>query len=204
MLIDYEDRLKLQEKHDYLETIDKNADRLVELIEQLLEMSRLEAGMLSITKKSIDIIKLCREAINEVRIRATDYNFTLDLPARLPRVNADSRRIRQILDNIIDNSVKFSDKGTEISLTLRRKEAELIFTITDHGTGIPEKDLPRVFNRMFHSPKKPGVAGVGLGLSICKGLVEAHGGVIWIESEEGKGTKCFFTLPLYNGEGEQV
>ncbi len=202
MLIDYEDRLKRHEKRDYLETIDKNADRLVELIEQLLEMSRLEAGMLSIIKKSTNIIKLCEEAVEEVRVRSANYNFTLDLPAKLPRVNADGRRIRQILDNIIDNSVKFSDEGTDINLTLKRKGHELVFTVSDHGTGIAQQDLPRVFNRMFHSPKKPGVAGAGLGLSICKGLVEAHGGEIWIESEEGKGTRCFFTLPLYNGEGE--
>ncbi|MBN1176688.1 MAG: PAS domain S-box protein [Dehalococcoidales bacterium] len=204
MLIDYEDRLTRHEKKDYLETIDKNTDRLVELIEQLLEMSRLEAGMLSITKKSTNILKLCEEAVEEVCIRSATHNFTLDLPAKLPRVNADGRRIRQILDNIIDNSVKFSDEGTEINLTLKRKGDNLLFTVSDHGTGIAQQDLPRVFNRMFHSPKKPGVAGAGLGLSICRGLVEAHGGEIWIESEEGKGTRCFFTLPLYNGEGEQA
>ena len=70
--------------------------------------------------------------------------------------------------------------------------------MTDHGVGISKNDLPRVFNRMFHSPRGPktGVPGAGLGLSICKGLIEAHGGKIWIESEEGVGTKCFFTLPL--------
>ena len=77
--------------------------------------------------------------------------------------------------------------------------------VTDQGVGIPEKDLPRVFERMFHSQPRqiPGVGGVGLGLSICKGIVEAHGGRIWIESEEGKGTKCFFTLPLYTQPGDR-
>ena len=174
MLLEYEDRLKKQEKQEYLETIDKNADRLVELIEQLLEMSRLEAGMLSINKKPTNIGRICREAIAEARVRSGVHHFTLDIPSKLPRVNADSRRVRQVLDNTIDNSIKYSDDGTEVNLTLRQKGDELIFTVTDHGTGIPEKDLPRVFNRMFHSPKKSGVTGVGLGLSICKGLVEAH------------------------------
>jgi PAS domain S-box-containing protein len=196
MLLDYEKRLARPEKREYLETIDKNADRLVELIEQLLEMSRLEAGMLSINKKPTNIIRLCREAIAEVRIRSSTHQFTLDIPARLPGINVDGRRIRQVLDNIIDNSVKFSDAGTEVNLAVRRKGPELLFTVTDHGIGIPKSDLPRVFNRMFHSPKKPEAAGAGLGLSICKGLVEAHGGRIWMESDEGKGTRCFFTLPL--------
>jgi PAS domain S-box-containing protein len=203
MLLDYGDRLKTREKKDYLETIDKNTDRLVELIEQLLEMSRLEAGMLSINKRPASISRLCREALAEARVRSSTHRFTLDIPAKLPRVNVDSRRVRQVLDNIIDNSIKYSDADTEVNLRIRRKGPELIFTITDHGTGIPQQDLPRVFNRMFHSPKKPGVTGVGLGLSICKGLVEAHGGKIWIESEEGKGTSCFFTLPLDTGNGEQ-
>ncbi|HUT68346.1 MAG TPA: PAS domain S-box protein, partial [Dehalococcoidales bacterium] len=203
MLLDYEDRLKRPEKREYLETINKNTDRLVELIEQLLEMSRLEAGMLSINKKPTNILRLCREVINEVRVRSFDHQYTLDIPARLPGVSVDGARIRQVLDNIIDNSMKYSDAGTEVNLAVRRKGPELIFTVTDHGIGIPQTDLPYVFDRMFHSPTKPGVAGAGLGLCICKGLVEAHGGKIWIESEEGKGTRCFFTLPLDTGERDR-
>ncbi|MBA7694595.1 Adaptive-response sensory-kinase SasA [subsurface metagenome] len=203
MLLDYDRRLKHDEKRDYLETIDKNTDRLVELIEQLLEMSRLEAGMLSITKKPTSISRLCREIIAEARVRSSTHKFTLDIPAKLPRVNFDGKRIWQVLDNIIDNAVKYSDDGTEVNLTVRQEGPELLFTVTDHGIGIPRNDLPRVFNRMFHSPKKSGATGAGLGLSICKGLVEAHGGKIWIESEEGKGTSCFFTLPLDTGKGEQ-
>ncbi|MCK4274048.1 MAG: PAS domain S-box protein [Dehalococcoidales bacterium] len=201
MLLDYESRLKRDEKREYLETIDKNTDRLIELIEKLLEMSRLEAGMLSIDKAPTDIIRLCREVIDEVRIRASTHQFTLDIPAKLPVVNVDGRRVRQVLDNIIDNSVKYSDDGTEVNLAVRRQGPEMLFTVTDHGAGIPRNDLPRVFNRMFHSPKKPGISGAGLGLSICKGLVEAHGGRIWIESDEGKGTRCFFTLPLDTEKG---
>ncbi len=196
MLLDYEDRLKRRERREYLEIIDNNTDRLVELIEQLLEMSRLEAGMLSLKKKPTSIIKLCQEAIAEVRVRSSSHEFILDIPARLPRINVDARRIRQILDNIIDNSVKYSDAGTEVNLSVRRDRNKLLFTITDHGVGIPPNDLPRVFNRMFRSSQKHVVSGIGLGLSICKGLTEAHDGSIWLESEEGTGTKCFFTLPL--------
>jgi PAS domain S-box-containing protein len=198
MLMDYGKRLTQSEKREYLETIDKNADRLVELIEQLLEMSRLGVGMLSIKKAPADIITLCQTVISEALVRAPDHIFKADLPPKLPKINIDSRRIRQILDNLIDNAVKYSDPGTEIALSVQKIDGELLFNITDHGAGIPKSDMPRLFQRMFHSQRgqKVGVAGAGLGLSICKGLIEAHGGRIWIESEEGVGTRCFFTLPL--------
>lgn len=198
MLMDYEKRLNSAEKREYLETIDKNADRLVELIEQLLEMSRLGVGMLSIRKAPTNILTLCRTVINEAGIRAPGHVFITDLPSRLPKMNIDAQRIRQVLDNIIDNAVKYSNSGTEVKLSVQKSNNEILFTVIDQGTGIPKTDLPRVFSRMFHATRgqKSGVAGAGLGLTICKGLIEAHGGEIWIESEEGVGTKCFFTLPL--------
>jgi signal transduction histidine kinase len=202
MLLDYGKRLKPTEKQEYLETIDKNADRLVELIEQLLEMSRLGAGMLSIKKAPANIISLCKTVIIEARVRAADHMFILDLPRKLPQIEIDARRIREVLDNIIDNSVKYSETGTDITLSVRRNSGNLLFVITDHGSGIAKKDMPHVFDRMFSSQKKQysGTPGAGLGLSICKGLIEAHGGKIWLESEEGLGTKCFFTLPVKSTE----
>jgi two-component system sensor histidine kinase KdpD len=201
MLMDYEKRLKYHEKREYLETIDKNADRLVELIEQLLEMSRLGVGMLSIKKNPADIINLCQDTISEARVRAPDHIFKLDLPPRLPRISIDDKRIRQVLDNVIDNAIKYSDTGTEIVLSVQKNRSEMHFTVTDHGSGISKDDLPRVFERTFHSARgqKSGVPGAGLGLTICKALIEAHEGRIWIESEEGVGTKCFITLPLKTG-----
>ena len=204
MLLDYDQRLKRDEKREFLETIDKNTDRLVELIEQLLDMSRLNTGILAIDKAPTTINKLCREVIAEAQVRSPDHRVSLELPGRLPRVNIDARRIQQVLENLIGNAIKYSEAGTEITVTARRVERELLVSVTDQGVGIPEKDLPRVFERKFHAEPRqiPGVGGVGLGLSICKGIVEAHGGRIWIESEEGKGTKCFFTLPLYTQPGD--
>jgi two-component system sensor histidine kinase KdpD len=198
MLMDYDKRLTAQEKREYLETIDKNTDRLVELIEQLLEMSRLGSGMLAIKKLPSSIINLCQTVIGEVRVRAPLHNFVLDLPPQLPMINIDERRIRQVLDNVINNAIKYSNTGTEITLRVRTTDSEMIFSVTDHGIGIPEKDLPRLFQRMFHPERgqKTGVTGAGLGLSISKGLIEAHGGKIWIKSKEGVGTSCFFSLPI--------
>lgn len=198
MLLDYDKRLTAKEKREYLETIDKNTDRLVELIEQLLEMSRLGAGMLSIKKVPTDVAKLCQTIITEARVRAPYHNFVLDAPPKLPGIYIDDRRIRQVLDNVINNAIKYSDPQTEIALSVKKNDNEILFSLTDHGVGIPKKDMPRLFHRMFHDAhgQKTVVRGAGLGLSICKGLIEAHGGKIWIESEEGSGTTCYFTLPI--------
>ena len=203
VLEDYDEKLAPEEKQEYLQIIDHNTDRLSELIEQLLVMSRLGAGMLTIDKSSNDINILCQEVISEAKIRSPEYQFTLNVPARLPKVHIDTKRIRQVLDNLIDNAVKNSSAGTEISVAARKSNGEIMVTVTDEGTGISRKDKPRIFDRMFHTERnhKPGVTGAGLGLSICKGLIEAHKGRIWIESEEGKGTRCFFTLPTYNDRG---
>jgi PAS domain S-box-containing protein len=202
MLLDYDEKLEPKEKREYLEIIDKNTDRLVELIEQLLEMSRLKVGMLSIEKKSTDVLKLCRDVITEARVRSKEHVFSLNLPARLPQLNIDASRIRQVLDNLLDNSVKYSDTGTEINLSVRQNNSDILFTVTDHGAGIPQKDLSEIFVRMFHAPQKQKsrAKGAGLGLSISKGLIEAHGGKLWLESDLGIGTRAFFTLPLVTGE----
>jgi len=198
MLMDYGKRLTAQEKREYLETIDKNTDRLVELIEQLLEMSRLGSGMLSIKKAPTNITNLCQTVINEVRVREPDHNYILDMPRKLPLMDIDERRIRQVLDNVINNAVKYSNTGTDITLSIRKTDNEMLFCVADHGIGIPESDLPRLFQRLFHTAQgqKAELHGAGLGLSICKGLIEAHGGKIWIESKQGVGTSCYFALPI--------
>ncbi|MFA5308551.1 MAG: PAS domain S-box protein [Dehalococcoidales bacterium] len=198
MLLDYGNRLKSPEKRGYLETIDKNTDRLVELIEQLIEMSRMGAGMLSIRKTSVNVSQLCKSALSQARKESPGYSFVQDITPRLPRVNADVQRIRQVLDNVLDNAVKYSRPGVEITLSVRRSGEEMLFTVADCGIGIPKDDLPHIFERIFNAPRrqKSAVPGAGLGLPMCKALITAHGGRIWIESEEGVGTRCFFTLPL--------
>jgi PAS domain S-box-containing protein len=206
MLLDYGKRLKADEKQEYLETIDKNADRMVELIEQLLEMSRLGAGMIMIRKKPTDVIKLCKSVIEDAKERTANHAFILDLPRRLPLIEIDDRRIKQVLTHVIDNAARFSSAGTEIALSVRKNKDEMLFCVTDHGSGIPQEDLTHIFDRMFIPKSKPrsGVSGTGLGLSICKGLIEEHNGRIWIESEEGVGSKCYFTLPLKPGTPDSI
>jgi len=198
LLLDYEDRLENEEKREYLESIDRATNRLTELVDHILDMSRLESGLLQLEKVPLAITKLVRDTVAEARVRAPGHRMRLNAGKRLPNVNVDARRIRQVLDNIIDNAVKYSEAGTEIVVSLERKKDELVVSISDQGIGIPAGDLDRVFDRMFRAERgqRSGVEGAGLGLAICKGLVEAHGGHIWMESEEGKGSTCSFALPI--------
>jgi len=204
LLLDYDRRLKRDEKRQYLEVINRATERLVELVDQLLDMSRLEAGMLTIEKEPTSIRKLLNETVAEARVRSPWHQFVLKLPKRLPRVEIDPKRIRQVVDNLLGNAVKYSEEGSRVVVSVRRTGQELRVSVADQGVGIPADELPRVFDRMYHIALKlkPGAGGVGLGLSICKALVEAHGGRIWIKSRVGKGTECYFTLPRYTRAGD--
>jgi len=198
MLLDYDRRLRQDEKGQYLESIDRAADRLTELVDGLLDMSRLEAGLMKLDKQPTGISKLIKEAVAEAKLRALSHEIVTDPRKRLPRINIDSRRIRQVLDNLIDNAVKYSKKGTKVIIQARRTRRKLLVSITDHGIGIPVEELTKVFGRMYRIEQRltPEIGGVGLGLAICRGLIEAHGGRIWVESEVGKGSTFYFTLPI--------
>ena len=202
MLLDYDRRLRRQERREYLETIDRACDRLTDLIDHLLDMSRLEAGLLRVDKKPIDICALIQDAATEARMKAHGYQITVQLPQELPVVVADLKRIRQVLDNLLDNAVKYSPEGTEVVVRAEATPQELMISIADQGIGILPEELDKVFDRMYRIESRltPEIGGVGLGLAICKGLVEAHSGRIWAESEVGKGSTFRFTLPLANEE----
>ena len=198
MLLDYDTRLGHDEKRECLKLIDKATVRLTKLVDNLLDMSRLEVGLLKPEKTPTSISKLLRETVADAQVRALDHRVVLKLTKRLPRANIDARRIRQVLDNLIDNATKYSRQGTQVLVSAQKVGQELLFRVADQGIGIPPEELVRIFDPMYHIGQRltPGAEGAGLGLAICKGLVEAHGGRIWMESEEGKGSTCIFTLSL--------
>jgi two-component system sensor histidine kinase VicK len=125
--------------------------------------------------------------------------LTANLPKGLSEVRINGKRIRQVLDNLINNAIKYSDEGTEVVVLAQLEKSELCISVRDQGWGIAPEELEEVFNRMYRARGKSAREenGMGLGLAICKGIVEAHGGRIWLESEEGKGTTCYFTIPLH-------
>ena len=198
MMLDYFPKLSSDEKRDYLKAIDKSTDRLAQLVDNLLDTSRMEAGLLKLEKTSTSISKLLREAVAEAHVRANRHHIVWMPGKRLPRVNIDARRIRQVLDNLLDNAVKYAPQGTEVLVSARQVRRKLVVSVSDQGPGIPAKELTRVFDRMYRIEQRltSGVGGIGFGLSICQRLVEAHGGRIWAESEMGKGSTIHFTLPI--------
>jgi signal transduction histidine kinase len=198
-LLTHGNRLRKDEQREFLEIIDSEADRLRDLIENLLDLSRLEAGVLRIDRDPVRLGRSAHEVVRKVHLTASGHQLVLDWPEEDPLVDADGRRIYQVMQNLITNAVKYSPDGGCITLSARTQGRELVVSVADEGLGIPATDLDRIFDR-FHrvqTEMSRGIGGTGLGLAICKGLVEAHGGRIWAESDgEGKGSTFRFTLPL--------
>ena len=198
MMLDYGERVSRSERGDYLVSIDQSCDRLTELIEHLLDTSRVETGTLRVEKGACDL----RQVVNEVAARVSqglvDHRLIVSIPERLPPVEADERRIEQVLDNLLSNAVKYSPQGGEIRLLGELRDPVVVVSVSDQGIGIEEEDLERVFAPFFRveAGRASEMPGAGLGLAVCKGLVEAHGGRIWAESKPGKGSTFYFTLPL--------
>ncbi len=185
-------------QRDFLKIIEEETDRLGELIDNLLDMSQIEAGALRVDKEPTQLRNIVREAVDRARRRTEAHWFVVDLPAELPRVWADSRRIRQVLNNLLENAIKYSPGGGQITVAAEVEGDHLTVSIADSGPGIPAPYLDKIFQRFFQvdaaSTRRTG--GSGLGLSISKGIVEAHGGRIWAESSPGQGSVFRFTLPL--------
>ena len=208
-LLTHASKLRREEQREFLEIIDSEADRLRELIENLLDMSRLEAGVLRIDREPLRLGGVAREVVRRTQLATPNHELVLDwLPeADEPWVNGDPKRLYQVLQNLLSNAVKYSPDGGCITLRARTARRELVVAVADQGFGMPATELDRIFDR-FHrvgGEVSRRVGGTGLGLAICKGLVEAHGGRIWAESEgEGMGSTFSFTLPLVPGGADLV
>jgi K+-sensing histidine kinase KdpD len=198
-LLTHGSKLRKDEQREFLEIIDSEADRLRELIENLLDMSRLEAGVLRIDKEPARLGAAAREVARKVQLATPNHEIELSWPTEDPLVNADMRRIYQVVQNLLTNAVKYSPDGGRIGLMAHGERRDLVVSVTDEGLGMPATELDRIFDRFHrvHGEDSRRIGGTGLGLAICKGLVEAHGGRIWAESQgEGKGSTFSFTLPL--------
>ena len=192
------DRLSDEEKRDFLHEIELASDRLTELIENLLQLSKLEAGGFHMQKEPLGIASMVSNAVEDLEQKAKSHRFVTHIEEPLPLVEADPHRIRQVLDNLLSNAVKYSAEHTEITVECQANDNALVVRVRDQGVGIGPEELDRIFDRFYQASS--GVSsrggGVGLGLAICKGIIEAHGGRIWAESTQGEGSTFTFTLPL--------
>ncbi|MBI3551647.1 MAG: response regulator [Elusimicrobia bacterium] len=182
-----------------LNSIYRNAERLGHLLEELMESTRLSNHKLELSREALPACRLCAETLENFRPEAARRGITLAFKCSCPEalVHADGKRVHQILSNLMSNAMKFTPAGGAITVTAVAEEGCVRFCVKDTGCGVPAEDLPRVFERFYQSEHtKHSHSGLGLGLEITKGLVELHGGRIWVESAPEKGAAFYFTLPL--------
>jgi PAS domain S-box-containing protein len=177
-----------------------SADHLGGLMRNLLNVSRIEHGELGFKLEPINYIEFLTDFTHDMKPRAKQQRRRLELklPSSLPTVQADASALHEVLINLVDNAFTHTASGIGvITITAEQRGGELETTVTDNGVGIPASALPRLFTKFFRvDPMKSNASGTGLGLYICKSIVEAHGGTIWVESVEGGGSAFTFRLPL--------
>jgi signal transduction histidine kinase len=178
------------------EHIERSALRMSRIIQDLLDVTRIEQGVLSVDRDRIAADTIVRDAAHahEPLASAASVRLAVSLERPLPEVWADRERVLQILENLIGNAIKFTPRGGSITIgAAPHGDNAVVFCVADTGSGIPPEDLPHVFDRFWHTRARG--RGAGLGLAIAKGLVEAHRGRIWVDSTPGAGTTFSFTIP---------
>jgi two-component system phosphate regulon sensor histidine kinase PhoR len=183
---------------DFLTRIEDEVDRLTQMVSELTELSRIEAGSTKLKKEPVNLNELVNEAIIQLNPLATKQNVTLNamLSGNLPAAKIDRDRISQTITNLIHNAIKFNRTGGSVTITTSSDDKVITVKVIDTGIGIPKTNLSHVFERFYKADKSRTNSGSGLGLAIAKHTIEAHGGTIWAQSEEGNGSTFSFTIPL--------
>lgn len=190
---------------EVLEAIGADCERLNRLIDNLMELSRIESGTIYVEAEPTDVADLVQEAVRPLKIQAEKQGVELitDLPPELPPVAADFNKSVWVMANLVGNALRYTDPGGTITVRVRQRGKRLFFSVQDTGCGIPQEHLDKIFRKYVQvsGPGRKGTGGVGLGLAIAKDIVMAHGGEIWVDSEIDKGTTFTFTFPVYLGNG---
>jgi two-component system sensor histidine kinase KdpD len=187
-------------RRHFLEIIDEETEKLEHMIDELLDASRLQAGRLPMDVKPLALDDLVTRAVDKARpaLEASGHEVTVRLAAANVPVLADALRIEQVLDNLLENAARYSDEGSPVEVTVATEDGDALVSVTDRGEGVPLAELERIFEPFYRgrNANARGVRGAGLGLAICRGIVEAHGGKIWGESGHDRTTTFALTLPL--------
>lgn len=188
----------------FLDRMEIEVDSLTQMVEELLELSRIESGQVPLRLNPVLPHAAIVPAVERLRTQAERGQLTLDIqvPREMPLVLIDAGRIHQVVTNIIHNAIKFTPADGTITVNARADATKVTVTVSDTGIGIAPNDLPRIFERFFKTDRSRAVGGTGLGLAIAKHIVQAHGGTIWATSHEGKGSTFFFTMPRAEPEAE--
>jgi signal transduction histidine kinase len=188
------------EQREPIDTIIRNATRLKEIIESMTEVDNYESGVARIRQKTISISRIVKDVVASFQDMAAGKNITLqaDIQDDELQVEADANKITVAISNLIRNAITFSNEGGLVQVSVESVTGHVQVSVSDNGIGIPVYDIPHVFDRFFQveSHLTRHHTGMGLGLSVAKSMIEMHGGRIWVESEEGKGSTFSFLLPL--------
>jgi two-component system phosphate regulon sensor histidine kinase PhoR len=184
----------------FLLRMEVEVDALTQMVEELLELSRIESGQAPLRLQQLPVAKVIAAGAERLRPQAERAQLTLqiDFPANLPDILVDPDRIQQVMTNLVHNAIKFTPTGGQIMVTAQRDDVlgEVIMLVRDTGVGIVPDDLPRIFERFYKADRARSGGGTGLGLAIAKHIVQAHGGRIWVESAPSKGSTFSFSLPI--------
>jgi len=199
----------------FLTTIKINADRMINIINNMIYISDLDRAPFQLSVKPTDVVEQINEAVAAIReqLEARDLALSLELADDLPLVRADPTRLRQVLDNLLSNACKFTYPGGQIRIGVQFHDDDgveagssgfLLISIADTGVGIAPEEREKIFEPFYRAenPLEVEAAGVGVGLTISRSLVQAHGGQMWVESEPGQGSVFYFTLPLSEQRGQ--
>lgn len=184
-----------------LQVISEESDRLNALIDNLLDASRIQAGGFKLERGDVSLPRLAASVVESFRTQTQIHRFVLDFPADFPSVFGDEERLRQVLRNLVSNAIKYAPQGGEVRIGGWYDRTEVTVYVADQGIGIPASEQGKLFQRFYRvdSSLRRSTQGAGLGLYLCRSIIEAHGGRIWLRSEPGKGTTVFFSLPLEAG-----
>jgi two-component system sensor histidine kinase KdpD len=184
------------DRRDLEEAIDEEADRLNRLVANLLDLSRIEAGALKPTLDWYQASEIVYDVIDRCAGMLAHHRLSVDLPAHVVWVNIDFVMISEVLTNLIENATKYSSPGSRIRLLAREQGDMLVIQVEDEGMGVPEGEEERIFDKFYRVEARYRPVGSGIGLAICRGFVEAHGGRIWVDSNPTGGSTFAFTVPL--------
>jgi signal transduction histidine kinase len=174
-------------------------ERLGRLVEQLLDLSRLESGEVPLQREEVPVAPLVSRVVSEIEVARPSSDVTIgrDIDTDLPALEADAARVHQVLFNLVDNAVRFTPPGGAVTIGAHRVNGHVEISVADTGSGIPSEALPRLFERFYRvdTARSREDGGTGIGLAIARSIVEAHGGHIHAESKMGKGSVFTFDLP---------
>jgi PAS domain S-box-containing protein len=188
---------------DFVQRSKKNTMRLNRMVTELYDATKMNSGNFRLELTSFDVLDMVKEATQTIQVLHPSYTVIINREAPSAEIIADRYRLIQVIDNFLTNSIKYANGNTEIYISVAIDEDTVTICVRDQGLGIPSSQLPYIFDRFFRAEKTKNLEGVGLGLYLCREIIVAHNGRIWVESEEGQGSVFCFSLPLRPGSNKE-